>query len=92
MVAFSFFKFLTSVNVNSPTLLFLLFKVVLSLCSDFNMNFRNNLSIFVKKKALDFNRDCIEPEGQFGKYCFVLMILSLILEHRMSIYLVFRLL
>ena len=46
-----FFFFLTSVNVNSPTLLFL-FKVVLSLCVlDFYMNFRNNLSIFVKKKA-----------------------------------------
>ena len=37
--------------MNSPTLLFL-FKVVLSLCVlDFYMNFRNNLSIFVKKKA-----------------------------------------
>lgn len=47
----AFFFFLTSVNVNSPTLLFL-FKVVLSLCVlDFYMNFRNNLSIFVKKKA-----------------------------------------
>lgn len=47
----AFFFFLTSVNVNSPTLLFL-FKVVLSLCIlDFYMNFRNNLSIFVKKKA-----------------------------------------
>lgn len=55
--------------MNSPTLLFL-FKVVLSLCVlDFNMNFRNNLSIFVEKKAEIFNRDCIEPEDQFGKYC-----------------------
>ena len=46
------FFFLTSVNVNSPTLLFFFFKVVLSICVlDFYMNFGNNLSFFCEKES-----------------------------------------
>lgn len=75
--------------MNSPTLLFL-FKVVLSLCVlDFNMNFRNNLSIFVKKKAEILTEIALNLKVSLGSIA-VLMILSLILEHRMSIYLVFH--